>query len=105
MVPNGSPYEHDKLDQRMNIAVARQTENDLPIIYVNQVGGQDELVFDGGSFVLDKGRQLRCLLPAFGSKVVTTEWHRGSDGWHCRRRDRRGDGEPGDDLSQWLCWG
>ncbi len=84
MVPNGSPYEHDKLDQRMNIAFARQAENDLPIVYVNQVGGQDELVFDGGSFVLDKGRQLRCLLPVFESKVVTTEWHRGNDGWHCR---------------------
>lgn len=84
MVPNGSPYEHDKLDERMNIAVARQKENDLPIVYVNQVGGQDELVFDGGSFVLDKGEQLRCLLPSFESKVVTTEWLRGNDGWHCR---------------------
>ena len=84
MVPNGSPYEHDKLDERMNICVARQKETDLPIIYVNQVGGQDELVFDGGSFVLDKGQQLRCLLPSFESKVVTTEWQRGNDGWHCR---------------------
>jgi NAD+ synthase len=84
LVPNGSPYEHDKLDERMNICVARQKETDLPIVYVNQVGGQDELVFDGGSFVLDKGQQLRCLLPSFESKVVTTEWQRGNDGWHCR---------------------
>ena len=44
------------MDQRMNIAVARQTETGLPLIYVNQVGGQDELVFDGGSFVLDRGQ-------------------------------------------------
>ena len=55
---NGSPYERDKVDVRMNHAVARVTENELPLIYVNQVGGQDELVFDGGSFVLNPGGAL-----------------------------------------------
>ncbi|MFX7571067.1 nitrilase-related carbon-nitrogen hydrolase, partial [Acinetobacter baumannii] len=52
LVPNGSPYEDDKLDTRLNLAVARVRESGLPLAYVNQVGGQDELVFDGASFVL-----------------------------------------------------
>jgi len=59
LCPNGSPFEIDKMDQRMNVSVARQQETNLPIVYVNQVGGQDELVFDGGSFVLDRGQQIK----------------------------------------------
>ena len=54
IVPNGSPFEHDKQDVRLNLAVARVTETGLPLIYCNQVGGQDELVFDGASFVLER---------------------------------------------------
>ncbi len=60
IVPNGSPFEHDKQDVRLNLAVARVTETGLPLIYCNQVGGQDELVFDGASFVLNADRRLRC---------------------------------------------
>lgn len=52
VVPNGSPYWRQKGDVRLNIAVARVSEQGLPTIYVNQVGGQDELVFDGVSFGL-----------------------------------------------------
>src|SRR5690606_40636810 len=52
IVPNGSPFERDKQDVRLNLAVARVTETRLPLIYCNQVGGQDELVFDGASFAL-----------------------------------------------------
>ena len=52
VVPNGSPYWRDKTDDRLNIAVARVTESGLPLVYLNQVGGQDELVFDGVSFGL-----------------------------------------------------
>ena len=51
--PNGSPFDWPKPDLRMNVAVARVTETGLPLIYLNQVGGQDELVFDGASFVLN----------------------------------------------------
>src|SRR5258707_8602788 len=53
IVPNGSPYEHDKRDERIALVCARIKESGLPLLYVNQVGGQDELVFDGGSFALD----------------------------------------------------
>ena len=56
IVVNGSPFEVDKIDQRLNLAVARVGESNLPLAYVNLVGGQDELVFDGASFVLAGNR-------------------------------------------------
>jgi NAD+ synthase len=83
LCPNGSPFEIDKLDQRFNIVVARQNETHLPIVYVNQVGGQDELVFDGGSFVVDRGNQLRAQLPLFREAVELTHWRRTNEGWSC----------------------
>src|SRR6202040_3953463 len=52
VVPNGSPYWRDKAGVRPNVTVARVTEAELPLVYINQVGGQDELVFDGASFAL-----------------------------------------------------
>jgi NAD+ synthase len=84
LVPNGSPYERDKTDVRLNIAVARVTEAGLPLVYLNQVGGQDELVFDGASFGLNADRTLAFQLPAFEEAVVLTEWTRAGDTWICR---------------------
>jgi NAD+ synthase len=81
--PNGSPFEIDKMDQRMNVSVARQQETALPVIYVNQVGGQDELVFDGGSFVLDRGQHIRCQLPMFRERIEITHWRHTNEGWSC----------------------
>ena len=83
IVPNGSPYHRDKDDVRLNIAVARVTESDLPLIYVNQVGGQDELVFDGASFGLHADRSLAFQLPAFTEQVTTVRWQRVGNGWRC----------------------
>jgi NAD+ synthase len=83
VVPNGSPYWRDKEDVRLNIAVARITESDLPIVYVNQVGGQDELVFDGASFGLHADRSLAFQLPAFREAVTTVHWQRSGNGWRC----------------------
>jgi len=85
LLPNGSPYEHDKSGERLSIAHARRQETGLPIIYVNQAGGQDELVFDGASFVLDASGALRWLLPAFREALAITDWQRDDKGvWHCR---------------------
>ena len=82
--PNGSPYERDKFDLRIQLAVQRVTETGLPLIYVNQVGGQDELVFDGGSFVLDADCTLRAQVPAFREALIVTEWRRDADHrWTC----------------------
>ena len=84
LVPNGSPFETSKSDQRLQHAVARVSETGLPLLYVNQVGGQDELVFDGASFVLDADHSLRVQLPQFEESVVTSQWRRGDDDrWHC----------------------
>ncbi len=80
VVLNGSPYEQDKEDERQGYAVARITETGLPLIYVNQVGGQDELAFDGASFVLGADRSLRMQMPSWREAVITTEWTRGGDG-------------------------
>jgi NAD+ synthase len=83
IVPNGSPYSRDKDDVRINVAVARVTESSLPLIYVNQLGAQDELVFDGGSFVLNGDRSLAAQLPAFEESLTTLQWARTPNGWRC----------------------
>lgn len=83
IVPNGSPFEDDKLDERLNLAVARVTETGLPLVYVNQVGGQDELVFDGASFVLNADRHLAAQMAAFTSDLLITDWRRAVGGWRC----------------------
>src|ERR1700676_268277 len=83
VVPNGSPYWRDKGDVRLNVAVARVTEAGLPLIYINQVGGQDELVFDGGSFALNPDRSIAFQLPAFRETIVTTQWSRSGGTWRC----------------------
>jgi NAD+ synthase len=83
IVPNGSPYSRDKDELRLNIAVARVTESGVPLVYVNQIGGQDELVFDGASFALHADRGLAFQLPAFREIVETTRWERTGNGWHC----------------------
>src|SRR5258708_25751728 len=80
IVPNGSPYEHDKRDERIALACARIKESGLPLLYVNQVGGQDELVFDGGSFALDAECRLRLQAPDWrgtGPPVVRPRGARG----------------------------
>src|SRR5580700_8543706 len=83
IVPNGSPYWRDKAEVRLNVTVARVTEAGLPLLYINQVGGQDELVFDGASFALNADRSIAFQLPAFEEAVWTTQWTRTPSGWHC----------------------
>ncbi len=84
IVPNGSPFEHDKQDVRLNLAVARVTETGLPLIYCNQVGGQDELVFDGASFVLGADRRLVAQAKGFEEDLLITRWRRdGDEVWTC----------------------
>jgi NAD+ synthase len=83
VVPNGSPYARDKNDLRLSIAVARVTESGLPLIYLNEVGGQDELVFDGASFALNADLSVAAQLPAFEESIVTLRWTRSEAGWRC----------------------
>jgi len=83
LVSNGSPFEADKIDMRMTHAVARVQESGLPLIYVNQVGGQDELVFDGASFALDSDCKLVAQMPNFESDIKITRWADDGNGWQC----------------------
>lgn len=81
IVPNGSPFDWKKRDVRLNVAVARVTETGLPLIYVNQVGGQDELVFDGGSFALDADRRLVMQMPQWSEAIVVSDWNKIDGRW------------------------
>ena len=83
LAPNGSPFDAAKRDHRLNVAVARIVESGLPLVYLNQVGGQDELVFDGASFVLNADKRLAVQLPSWEEAVAVTHWRRESSGWVC----------------------
>src|SRR5690348_14688864 len=76
VVPNGSPYARDKTDVRLSVAVARVTESGLPLVYLNQIGGQDELVFDGASFALNADLSVAAQLPNFAESVTTLSWRK-----------------------------
>ncbi len=83
IVPNGSPYWIDKQDMRYGVAETRVAETRLPLAYVNQVGGQDELVFDGASFVLNEDAALAVQMPAWEEALGITEWRREGGRWRC----------------------
>jgi len=88
IVPNGSPYWHDKCELRLQVVVERVVECGLPLVYVNQLGGQDELVFDGASFGLNGDRTLAFQMPAYQEAVSLTVWRRQGEGWHCTQGPR-----------------
>lgn len=83
IVPNGSPYWIDKQEVRYGVAETRVAETRLPLAYVNQVGGQDELVFDGASFVLNADGVLAVQMPAWEEVVGITEWRCEEGRWRC----------------------
>jgi NAD+ synthase len=81
---NGSPYEIDKDDRRLEeVFAARVCETGLPLMFLNRVGGQDELVFDGSSFVLNADGAAAHRLPDWEEHLRMTHWTRGDDGWQC----------------------
>ncbi|MEZ5882989.1 MAG: NAD+ synthase [Paracoccaceae bacterium] len=94
LVPNGSPYRRDKLGLRMNVTVARVVETGLPLVYLNAVGGQDDQLFDGASFVLNPHGALALQLPPFEEVIAHVDFVRGADGWRAEpgRRDPQPDG-------------
>jgi len=80
---NGSPFEVEKQASRVQLAVARVVETGLPFVFLNQICGQDELVFEGASFVLNADRSLAVQMPMFEESLAITEWSRGPKGWAC----------------------
>ena len=73
---NGSPFEAEKHQARLDLAVSRCVETGLGFVFVNQVGGQDELVFEGASFVMNADRSLAHVMPMFSEGLRITEWRR-----------------------------
>ena len=86
LVPNGSPYELDKDDTRQRLVRSRVLQTGLPIAYLNRVGGQDELAFDGSSFVMHPDGELVVQMPDWEEDLLVTDWVRTSEGWRCETR-------------------
>lgn len=88
IVPNGSPYRRPVKQERLASARARVSETGLPLIYVNQIGGQDELCFDGGSFALDASGACVQSLPNFSESQSSALWEKRGDSWVCKQAEQ-----------------
>jgi NAD+ synthase len=86
LVPNGSPYELDKDDIRQRLVRSRVTMTGLPMAYLNRVGGQDELVFDGSSFIMHPDGERVVQMADWDEQLLITEWKREAEGWRCATR-------------------
>ena len=87
LVPNGSPYELDKDDIRYRLVRSRALQTGLPLAYLNRVGGQDELVFDGSSFIIHPDGERVVQLCDWEEALIVTDWERTADGWRCTTRE------------------
>src|SRR3954449_10050804 len=87
LVPNGSPYELDKDETRYRLVRSRALQTGLPIAYLNRVGGQDELVFDGSSFILHPDGERVVQLCDWEEALLITDWERTPEGWRCMTRE------------------
>jgi len=89
LVPNGSPYHRAKMDRRYQVVLKQVMLSELPMLYANQVGGQDELIFDGASFAFNPGNKFPCLqMPQFSEQIAMTIWHRDGDTWRCEEGEK-----------------
>jgi NAD+ synthase len=85
LVPNGSPYYRGKIDVRHQVVLRQVIETGLPMVFANQLGGQDELVFDGASFAFNADRQLAFQMSQFEESISVSEWHKNGEGWVCQQ--------------------
>jgi len=83
VVLNGSPFRKTVYAERSRVAADRVAQTGRPLVYVNQLGGQDALVFDGASHVLDASGRTVMAAPAWEGGVFLTSWSRGEAGWSC----------------------
>ncbi len=93
LAPNGSPYARDKMSVRMNVMVKRSLETKIPLIYLNMVGGQDDQIFDGGSFVLNPGGKLAIKLPQFEEVLQRVDFEQTNSGLEAKVGLRVAEGE------------
>ena len=83
LCPNGSPYWRNKQATRYKLVTDRVAEDNVPLLYLNQVGGQDELVYDGASFAIEPGGRLVVQAKSFEPEIMMSNWERTADGWRC----------------------
>ncbi|MDQ0320568.1 NAD+ synthase [Pararhizobium capsulatum DSM 1112] len=83
LVPNGSPYYRGKVDVRHQVVLRQVIESGLPLVFANQLGGQDELVFDGASFGFNADKTLAFQMSQFEETVAVVDWHRKDGTWRC----------------------
>ncbi len=83
LCPNGSPYWRNKQATRYKLVTDRVAEDNVPLLYLNQVGGQDELVYDGASFAIEPGGRLVVQARSFEPEIMMSNWERTPDGWRC----------------------
>ena len=83
LCPNGSPYWRNKQATRYKLVRDRVAEDNVPMLYLNQVGGQDELVYDGASFAVEPGGRLVVQARSFEPELLLSNWGRTADGWRC----------------------
>lgn len=85
---SASPFETDKLGEREQLARERAAASGLPLVFVNQVGGQDEVIFDGSSFAMTPEGEMPVQLPGFYEHLALSHWRRGPKGWQCAPGER-----------------
>ncbi|WP_423068695.1 NAD+ synthase [Devosia sp. CN2-171] len=83
LCPNGSPYWRNKQATRYKLVTDRVAEDNVPLLYLNQVGGQDELVYDGASFAIEPGGRLVVQARSFEPEIMMSNWASTPDGWRC----------------------
>jgi NAD+ synthase len=83
LVPNGSPYYRGKVDIRHQVVIRQVIDSGLPLLFANQMGGQDELIFDGASFAINADKSLAFQMSQFEATCVVTTWKRTDTGWAC----------------------
>lgn len=105
VVLNGSPFDVEKKDARFDYARARSRETGLELLYVNLVGGQDELVFDGDSFVMSRDGSLSVCAPSWQTALQMTTWRRNDEGWSCDVQDRKSPASDPEEIYRAICLG
>lgn len=104
LVPNGSPYYRGKVDVRHQIVIRQVIECGLPIIYANQLGGQDELIFDGASFAIGADKTLAFQMSQFEETVNVTTWKRNRAAAGAQNRNNAAAGaQLGNGPDGWVC--
>jgi len=86
--PNASPYYRGKFEKRINTMVSRVVETELPLVYLNLIGGQDDQVFDGGSFVLNPGGKLALQMPLFKEAIAHVDFTKTDEGWRAEEGEK-----------------